>query len=198
MPSPPSALGQSVSKTSSRLRRPSTEGASANDAQRREGKLPKCCPNVFSGMESEVIDSQKHPFIRGNTESGRRESNPRSQLEARFRAQNPWWEHFIDGNEVAATLVRHETPRRVRRVRRVCACPTDKDMANNHDADRCGGCDRVLDLDTLTELLGVSTHTLYKWAAAGYPAFPRRLRLRNRSIAVTCKSTKVWMLEVTQ
>jgi predicted DNA-binding transcriptional regulator AlpA len=71
-------------------------------------------------------------------------------------------------------------------------------MANNHEAARCGGCDQVLDLDTLTELLGASTHTLYKWAAAGYPAFPRRLCLPNRRIAVTCKATKAWMQEVTR
>ena len=57
--------------------------------QRREGKLPKCCPNAFSSLESEAVDFQKPPFIRGNTWSGRRESNPRSQLgngtEALFR-----------------------------------------------------------------------------------------------------------------
>lgn len=69
-------------------------------------------------------------------------------------------------------------------------------MANNHDADRCGGCDQVLHLESITELLGVSAHTIYKWAAAGYPAFPRRLRLPNRRIAVTCNALKGWMKEV--
>ena len=78
------------------------------------------------------------------------------------------------------------------------ACPTDRYMATNPEADRCGGCDQVLDLETLTELLGVSAHTLYKWAAEGYPSFPRRLRLKNRRIAVTCKATKAWMQEVTR
>ena len=41
-----------------------------------------------------------------------------------------------------------------------------------------------------------SEHTLYKWSAVGYPAFPRRRRLRNTRIAVTCRSMKSWMNEV--
>lgn len=57
----------------------------------------------------------------------------------------------------------------------------------------CEGCDQVLHLSDLTQWLNESPSTLYKWAAAGYPAFPRRLTLRNGRIAVTCNSMKSWL-----
>ena len=69
-------------------------------------------------------------------------------------------------------------------------------MDTTHDTMTCPGCDRVLHLHDLAAWLGESPHTLYKWAAVGYPAFPRRLRLRNRRVAVTCASVKTWMSAV--
>jgi predicted DNA-binding transcriptional regulator AlpA len=66
---------------------------------------------------------------------------------------------------------------------------------NTHNACQCAGCDQVLHLDELALWFNESTSTLYKWAAAGYPAFPRRLNLRNKRIAVTCNSVKSWLKE---
>ena len=78
------------------------------------------------------------------------------------------------------------------------ASNTDPPMDTTHDPNTCPGCDRVLHLDELADWLGESPHTLYKWAAVGHPCFPRRLRLRNRRIAVTCASVKAWLVEVTR
>lgn len=64
-----------------------------------------------------------------------------------------------------------------------------------HNPYTCQGCDQVLDLGDLANWLHTSTHTLYKWASVGYPTFPRRLRLGNKRIAVTCNSVKHWMSE---
>ena len=69
-------------------------------------------------------------------------------------------------------------------------------MDTAHDPTTCPGCDRVLHLAELAAWLDESPHTLYKWAAVGHPAFPRRLRLRNRRVAVTCASVKAWLVEV--
>ena len=66
-------------------------------------------------------------------------------------------------------------------------------MDTTHDPTTCPGCDRVLHLSDLADWLGESIHTLYKWAAVGYPCFPKRLNLRNRRVAVTCKSVKAWL-----
>jgi predicted DNA-binding transcriptional regulator AlpA len=64
-----------------------------------------------------------------------------------------------------------------------------------HNPYTCQGCDQVLDLDDLANWLHTSSHTLYKWASVGYPTFPRRLRLANKRIAVTCNSVKQWLSE---
>ena len=69
---------------------------------------------------------------------------------------------------------------------------------NPHDHLTCPGCDRVLHLEDLAAWLGESVHTLYKWSSMGHPHFPRRLRLRNKRIAVTCRSTKSWIVEVSR
>ena len=73
---------------------------------------------------------------------------------------------------------------------------TVRSMTTTHDPTTCQGCDSVLHLQDLAEWLHESTHTLYKWAAIGYPEFPKRLRLRNRRVAVTCKATKAWLAAV--
>ena len=65
-----------------------------------------------------------------------------------------------------------------------------------HNQCTCQGCDEVLNLEDLAPWLRQSTHTLYKRAAAGYPAFPRRLPGRN--ITVTCNAVKSWMRETTR
>ena len=75
---------------------------------------------------------------------------------------------------------------------------TGSPMHTTHDHTTCPGCDRVLHLDELATWLDESPHTLYKWAAVGHPCFPKRLRLRNRRIAVTCQSVKAWLAEVTR
>ena len=64
-----------------------------------------------------------------------------------------------------------------------------------HNPYTCQGCDRVLLMEELASWLQTSTHTLYKWATVGYPAFPKRLRFRNQRIAVTCSSVKHWLHE---
>ncbi len=69
-------------------------------------------------------------------------------------------------------------------------------MNLNHDMTTCTGCDAVLHLDDLAAWLGESVHTLYKWAAIGYPAFPKRMRLRNKHIVVTCRMAKAWALAI--
>ncbi len=69
-------------------------------------------------------------------------------------------------------------------------------MDTTHDPTTCPGCDRVLHLTDLADWLGESPHTLYKWAAIGYPTFPKRFGLRNRRVAVTCASVKAWLVEV--
>lgn len=69
---------------------------------------------------------------------------------------------------------------------------------NPHDHYNCPGGDRVLHLEDLADWLGVSTHTLYKWSSRGYPDFPKQLRLRNRRIAVMCRSTKAWFIMVSR
>jgi hypothetical protein len=66
----------------------------------------------------------------------------------------------------------------------------------NHKPQTCQGCDEVLHLDDLSTWLRHSTHTLYKWASVGYPAFPRRLP--GRTIAVTCVAAKAWLREMTK
>jgi predicted DNA-binding transcriptional regulator AlpA len=68
-------------------------------------------------------------------------------------------------------------------------------MQQQHQPSTCQGCDEVLDLEILATWLHTSTHTLYKWASVGYPTFPRRLRLANKRIAVTCNSVKHWLNE---
>jgi predicted DNA-binding transcriptional regulator AlpA len=68
-------------------------------------------------------------------------------------------------------------------------------MQQQHKASTCQGCGEVLDLEQLATWLHTSTHTLYKWASVGYPTFPRRLRLGNKRIAVTCNSVKHWLIE---
>ena len=78
---------------------------------------------------------------------------------------------------------------RRQRCRRTVLC------MEQHNPYTCQGCDQVLDLDDLATWLHTSTHTLYKWASVGYPTFPRRLRLGNKRIAVTCNSVKHWMSE---
>ncbi len=69
-------------------------------------------------------------------------------------------------------------------------------MDSTHDHTTCPGCDRVLHISELAGWLDESVHTLYKWAAIGYPTFPRRLALRNRRVAVTCTSVKASLVEV--
>jgi len=69
-------------------------------------------------------------------------------------------------------------------------------MDTIHDNATCSGCDRVLHIEELSQWLGESPHTLYKWSAIGHPCFSRRLRLRNRRVAVTCRAVKAWMAEV--
>ncbi len=81
---------------------------------------------------------------------------------------------------------------------RTVASNTDPPMDTTHDPNTCPGCDRVLHLSELADWLGESPHTLYKWAAVGHPCFPKRLRLRNRRIAVTCASVKAWLVAVTR
>ena len=80
-------------------------------------------------------------------------------------------------------------------MRKKGVCRTVPDM-KQHNPCTCQGCDEVLDLQDLASWLHTSTHTLYKWAAVGYPTFPRRLRLGNKRIAVTCQSVKHWLGEV--
>jgi predicted DNA-binding transcriptional regulator AlpA len=81
------------------------------------------------------------------------------------------------------------------RVRRMYLRQTVFGMQQQHKASTCQGCDEVLDLEQLATWLHTSTHTLYKWASVGYPTFPRRLRLANKRIAVTCNSVKHWLNE---
>ena len=69
-------------------------------------------------------------------------------------------------------------------------------MNTTHDPTTCPGWDRVLHLSELAQRLDESPYTLYKWAVVGHPAFPRRIHLRNRGIAVTCRSVKAWLVEV--
>lgn len=66
-----------------------------------------------------------------------------------------------------------------------------------HDLASCSGCDQVLHVGDLAAFLGESTHTLYKWSAAGWPCFPKRLHLRNARVATTCKLVKAWLAEIT-
>ena len=51
-----------------------------SEATRPLVMLPKCCPNEVPSSESRSRNSEKLLPIRENSESGRRESNPRSQL----------------------------------------------------------------------------------------------------------------------
>jgi excisionase family DNA binding protein len=54
------------------------------------------------------------------------------------------------------------------------------------------------DLLTLKEVaatLQVSVWTAYEWAAAGYPDFPRAIRLRNRQIRVRREDLAAWLEE---
>ncbi len=60
----------------------------------------------------------------------------------------------------------------------------------------CPGCDQVLHIGDLAAILGESVHTLYKYSAIGFPAFPKRLRLRNGRVVTTCRLVKSWMAEV--
>ena len=70
-------------------------------------------------------------------------------------------------------------------------------MTSEHDNYSCPGCDRVLNVSELADWLCESVHTLYKWPAIGYPSFPRRLKLRNARVAVSCRSMKQWLAEAT-
>lgn len=65
-----------------------------------------------------------------------------------------------------------------------------------HDVATCNGCDTVLHIADIAYWLHESVHTLYKYSAIGYPAFPKRLHLRNGRVATTCKFTKAWLEEV--
>ena len=69
-------------------------------------------------------------------------------------------------------------------------------VAGDHHHATCPGCDQVLHIGDLAVILGESVHTLYKYSAIGFPAFPKRLRLRNGRVATTCRLVKAWMAEV--
>ena len=68
--------------------------------------------------------------------------------------------------------------------------------AATHDVDTCSGCDHVMNIADVAAWLGESVHTLYKWSAIGFPVFPKRLGLRNRRVATTCRFAKAWLVEV--
>jgi predicted DNA-binding transcriptional regulator AlpA len=122
--------------------------------------------------------------------SGRRESNSRSQLAVAVGGLHTNKVPRLGKCENLATVA-GQCERR--RLRRRGTCPTVNRM--EHNPYTCQGCDQVLDLDDLANWLHTSSHTLYKWASVGYPTFPRRLRLANKRIAVTCNSVKHWLSE---
>ena len=59
----------------------------------------------------------------------------------------------------------------------------------------CSGCNALLGMPELAELLGESLNTLYKWSRRGYPGFPKASRLPNRRIVVKCRDARVWLDE---
>ena len=72
---------------------------------------------------------------------------------------------------------------------------TPKLAAPDHNHATCPGCDQVLHIGDLAEILGESVYTLYKWSAIGSSVFPKRLHLRNGRVATTYRLVKTWMAE---
>ena len=110
--------------------------------------------------------------------------------------ENPYSTRCLGRWSDLATLTRHPVAVHGGGIARDEVLHTSPCMNTTHDPTTCPGCDRVLHLSELADWLDESPHTLYKWAAVGHPAFPRRIHLRNRRIAVTCRSVKAWLVEV--